>query len=752
MIRKVAVLGAGTMGSRIAAHFANVGIPVLLLDISRELARKSTAGLVQSKPPAFFESSSAELITPGSFDEDIEPIADCDWIVEAVSEQLDIKRDLLKRVAPLRKADAIVTTNTSGLPVSQIASGLDADFQRHWFGVHFFNPPRYMRLVEMIPTPVTDISAFSKARSFLEETFGKTIVVAKDRPSFIANRIGIFALLNNVRLARELCLSVETVDALTGPLIGWPKTGTFGLIDLIGLDVLWAISENFCARVHDERKDVGFPAFMARMVERGALGSKSGRGFYQKGPVASVLDLQTCDYRPVQEPGLPILQRARKVRSLPERLNTLLNDREAARFLWPMLSQLWNYTAHRIPEIADDIVSIDTAMKAGFNWEYGPFELWDALGVATTAARMQAEGLKRAPATAALLKGGNTSWYRERTFFDVSTNDYRPLQQTPSISSMSRGTFASNASVSLIDIGDSIACLEIHTKMNVLGGDVLSFIQEHLARGTKALDEFRAFVIYTDQPNFSAGANLSEVLQLIEAHDWTGLETFISNFQRMTQAVKFCPRPIVAGPVGLCLGGGAELAMHCSARVAHAELSMGLVEILVGLLPGGGGCKELALLATDGEIAWLDALTTLTTGIRSSSAAQARSMHLLRRTDEISMSRERLILAAKDRALACTESGPERRGNILAAATDVRELLDRTIEEREASGALGPHDVTVARAVKRVLCAEHVLPGTMIAEDDFLALEREMFVALCREPKTKERIAHMLTTGKPLRN
>lgn len=745
MIERVGVLGAGAMGSRIAAHFTNIGLPVMLLDVSREFAASAVQKLQNSKPPAFYEISSAELITTGSFGEDMELVRGCDWVIEAVVENLDVKRAVLQQLGPHRKPDAIVSTNTSGLPVQQMAAGFESEFRQHWLGVHFFNPPRYMRLVELIPTPETSAAVVHTVREFLEEKLGKIVVLAKDRPSFIANRIGLFALLNNARLARELHLDVETVDALTGPLIGWPKTGTFALMDLIGLDVLQAISENFSALVKDERTDVSFPSWMATMVERGWIGDKAGRGFYAKGPQPAALDLETLEFRPVRSPSLPALERARQIKNFSDRIHFLLREPET-RFLAHALPAIWTYAGHRIPEIADDIASIDTAMRAGFNWEYGPFQLWDASGID------MAGDLHVPPAAAALLSAGGRTWYSPGEFFDHRTKAYQPVPAAPTLASAASRTFAANAGAALLDIGDGIACLELRTKMNAIGEDVMAFIRQHFAASSPAVNEFCAFVIYNDSANFSAGANLGEILGLIESEDWSGVEAFITRFQQMTQAIKRCPRPMVAAPFGLCLGGGAELAMHAAARQAHAELSMGLVEIKVGLLPGGGGCKELALLASMGHAPWMDVFTTLTSGSRSGSASEARRMHLLRPDDRITMGRDRLLKDAKLRALDLQGTEPKPPAQVPAAASEIRDKLSQFVEQQASSNAFSAHDVTVALAIKSVICADWAAPGTMVSEEQFLAAERQAFVALCRESKTRQRIAHMLSTGKPLRN
>jgi 3-hydroxyacyl-CoA dehydrogenase len=689
MIQRAAVLGAGTMGSRIAGHLANAGLPVLLLDVTPELADRALELLKTARPPALFDTDVAGLIETGSFNDHLAKITSCDWVIEAVTEDLSIKRALLEKASTLRRPDAIFTTNTSGLPVTQIAAGLPEDFRRHWFGVHFFNPPRFMRLVEFIPTPDTDERIVALLQDFVVERLGKTIVTAKDTPNFIANRVGIFALLNNARLLQQLDLTIEEVDALTGPVIGWPATATFRLMDLIGIDIVAKTYDNFASRVTDERSDIILPDFIRKMMERGWLGDKSGQGFYRKGPEPAALDWKTLEYRRPNNPKFSFLSEATKIRSLPERFQFLLvNSDPKAEFYRRMLPELWEYARNRVPEIADNPADIDTAMKAGFNWELGPFEMQHLPGAVG-----QALGLR---------------------------GPHRPA-----------------ISAALLDLGDDIACIEFRTKMNAIDEAILSFVEE-----TLSAPHHRAYVIGSaTAANFSAGANLATILQLINEKNWKALERFISAFQRMTQSVKFCSRPVVAAPFGLCLGGGAEVVLHAHARQAHAELSMGLVEISVGLIPGGGGCKEMALRALDGELTWMEAFQVLTSGQRCGSARQAQRMRLLKTIDGITMNRDLLIRDAIE--VAHNEFQPKTLRQTLAGADQAP--FENEIEARRTNGAFTEHDARIAKKVAGILCAG-------ISEQHLLDLEREAFVSLCAQPKTAERIAHMLKTGKPLRN
>ncbi len=545
-------------------------------------------------------------------------LRDCDWIIEAVAENLEIKRQLLSRIAPFRRANAIVTTNTSGLPVAQIAEQMDDGFRRHWFGTHFFNPPRYMRLLEIIPGPDTDPVLLEGIRRFGEVRLGKTVVFAKDTPNFIANRIGTFAVMNAIRIMQDMDLTIEQVDALTGAVLGWPKTGMFRLSDMVGLDVLASVGRNFSERVKDERSDLAMPDFLGDMLSRRWLGDKTGQGFYKKTKGAAGeetrlgLDWKTLDYRASERAKFPALEMAKNVESLPERLRLLLSGDPrkdtAAAFYWRMLPDLWNYAANRLGEVADSIVSIDAAMRTGFNWELGPFEMWDAAGVRETADKITAAGMKLASPAAELLQAGNASWYRtdagRRFYFDTKTLTYQPVQEPGAFPSLrllknSGAVVKKNAGASLIDLGDAVAAIEFHTKMNAIGTDIVSLITQALSPGSEAVTNFEAFVIANDGGNFSAGANLMQLLLAIQEQEWDELDAVIRAFQKMTQAIKFCPRPVVVAPFNLCLGGGAEVALHGAARQAHAELYMGLVETGVGLIPGGGGCKEMLLRTLD---------------------------------------------------------------------------------------------------------------------------------------------------------
>ncbi len=810
-LRKAAVLGAGTMGSRIAAHLANAGVAVVLLDIVPPNATTGSAagdtaqrnkivtaaleGLKKAKPAAFFDAAFAARIVPGNFDDHLELLRDCDWVIEVVAENLEIKQALLEKIAPFCRADAILTTNTSGLPVASIAAQMPPEFRRRWFGTHFFNPPRYMRLLEIIPTPEADSALIARIAEFGDKRLGKTVVRAKDTPNFIANRIGTFSILNTARLMQEQNLSIEEVDALTGSAIGWPKTGTFRLADMVGIDVLGHVARNFAAQskaIGDERADVTWPAFMQEVLSRKWLGDKTKQGFYKKDKDAEgkdlrlTLDWKTLEYHVAARPKFPALEMAKNAEQTAERLRMLLTGDprkdKAAAFYWPMLTELWTYAANRIPEIADDIVSIDRAMQSGFNWELGPFAMWDAVGVRETVEKMRAEGKPIAANVEKLLTAGHTHWYKEdasvpsgKLFFDVGSEEYRPVEQPAGVATVAaiqraRGVVKKNPGASLVDLGDGVAVIEFHSKMNAIGGDIVRFITQTLRPDSDTVASFEAFVIGGDATNFSVGANIMQLLLAMQEEEWDDVEQEIRSFQAMTAAIKFCPRPVVAAPYGMCLGGGTEINLHAAQRQAHAELYMGLVETGVGLVPGGGGCKEMAMRAANsaqsirpdgrGESvemmeAMKKAFETIAMAKVSTSVIEAHTLGFLSERDGTTMHRDRLLLDAKARARALADAGyapPMPRSDIAAAGENILATLKLGIYLMRQGEFISDHDVKVASHVAHILCGGKITPGTLVSEQYFLDLEREAFLSLCGEKKTQERIAFTLKTGKPLRN
>jgi len=712
-INKVAILGAGTMGARIAAHFANAGVPSYLLDIvpadadgpaRNKIAAAGLDAAKKSKPAAFMEPALARFITVGNFDDDLKKLAEVDWIIEAVVEHLDLKRALLKKVEAIRKPGTIITTNTSGLPVGKIAEGFSDDFRRCWFGTHFFNPPRYMRLLELIPTPEADRALIDAVSHFCDVHLGKGVVLAKDTPNFIGNRIGTFSVLNVMRLMQEMGLTIEEVDALTGQAVGWPRSATFRTIDLVGLDILGHVVSNMTTNVHDERSDLRLPDFFGQMLQKKWLGDKTKGGFYKKAKGSPgkederlALDWKTLEYHPRQKPKFPALEMAKNIDDTGTRLRTLLGldgagpqkGDKAAGFLWAALSDLWTYSANRVPEISDSIVEIDRAMRLGFNWELGPFELWDAAGVEATVARMKKEGKPVAANVEKLLAAGQKSWYADdskaasgKQYWKLDTGNWKPVEVpagvwSTTVAKKSNGVVKKNSGASLIDLGDGVACLEFHSKMNSLGADIISLIIQSLKPGGPG-DAFDAFVITNDATNFSVGANLMLLLMSVQEDEWDDVDLAIRQFQGMTQAIKFSPKPVVAAPFGLCLGGGTEISLHAAARQPHAELYPGLVEVGVGLLPGGGGCKEMLLRAVDsaaasrgkvsgealaGSVEMMEAMKkafeTIATAKVATSAHEARALGFISGADRITMNRERVLSDAKARALELARGGYE---------------------------------------------------------------------------------------------
>jgi len=802
LVRRAAVLGAGVMGSRIAAHLANAGIPTLLLDIvpagegdRSRLAKAALDALAKAKPAALYETSVAALITPGNFDDDLSCLSHCDWVVEAVAENLAIKTSLLGRVLPHLAPQAVLTTNTSGLPVCQIAAGLPARRDR-FFGTHFFNPPRYMRLLEVIPTAETSAPLAASFAAFADRTLGKQVVFANDTPNFIANRIGVAVMFTAAALMLKQGLTIEEVDALTGQAIGWPRTGTFRLADMVGIDILAHVAANFPAGAAQS----SFSGILAEIVKRGWLGDKAGQGFYKKTRGADgkdqrfALDLSTFEYRPLAKATLPALEMARNAATLPERLRMLLaNDPakdKAAAFLWPFLASLWNFAADRIGEVAGDAASIDQAMRAGFNWELGPFEMWDAAGVESTVTRMKALGLPLSPRVEAMLAAGQPSWYARdgRECFQPVKGKLEPVAIAPGHARVadfrrsngpvrSDGVVRSNAGASLVDLGDGIGCIELHSLKNAIGGDVVALVSAVLHPASDAVRDFAGFVITGDRDNFSVGANLMQLLLTAQEGEWEELDAAIRGFQQMTAAIKFCPRPVVAAPFGMTFGGGTEICLHATRRQPHAETYIGLVEAGVGLIPGGGGTKEMLLRAVDSAAALAPPdprdppsrfaqSAELTTALRrvfetialakvSTSAAEARSLGLLAPSDRITLNRERLLLDARQQVAAIVASGyaaPQPRTQIPAPGTAALATLETGIYLMGEAGYASEHDQKVARWAAYILAGGRVTPGAPLSEQYLLDLEREAFLSLCGERKTQERIAFTLKTGKPLRN
>jgi 3-hydroxyacyl-CoA dehydrogenase len=792
-IRRAAVLGAGTMGCQLAALLANAGVPVLLLDIvpaelteeerRRELTladpevrnRLSRAGLqraLQMRPAAFTAPERAQLVTVGNLEDDLHRIADCDWVIEAVVEDLRVKQALLERVEAFWKPGVVVSTNTSGLPVREIAQGRSEEFRRHFLGTHFFNPPRYLRLLEVIPLPATDPEVVRWVEEVATRVLGKGVVFCKDTPNFIANRIATFGFLHTVRVMLEEDLTIEEVDELTGPFLGRPRSATFRTADLVGLDVLAHVARNSYERlVDDEQREVfRLPEFLQAMLDRGWLGDKAGGGFYRRtdGEVLT-LDYRSLEYRPRKRPQLASVEAVRNLDDWARRVKAVLAAQDrASRFLWKVLSGGLVYAARRIPEISDDVVNVDRALRWGFGWEMGPFETWDVLGVREVAERLEAEGVALPPVVRDVLQAGGTFYRRtDGTLeaFDPVHRGYLPVRWPEGVVVLKErkaqgAVVAQNTGCSLVDLGDGVLCVEFHTKMNAIGEDIVRMLYRALQELERHFD---AAVVANQGPDFSAGANL--VLLLLEAQEgnWEELEQAVRAFQQLNQALKYSPRPVVVAPHGRTLGGGCELVLHASRVQAAMETYMGLVETAVGLVPAGGGLKELAVRASQRfpeEVAadlfpalrW--AFEVVATARVATSAEECFQLGFLRPGDGITLNPDRLVADAKEVALSLLRTGyrPPLPRPVRVGGERVRAALYAGLHNLRAGGHITEYDEHIGRKVAYVLTGGDVPEGSRVDEQHLLDLEREAFLSLLGERRTQERIRHMLERGRPLRN
>lgn len=799
IIRQAAVVGAGTMGAQIAAHLANAGISVLLLDVApAELTPEETsAGLTLATPivrhrvvrtlfermkklsPApLYTPDTAELITLGTVEEDLPAVARADWVIEAVLERLDLKQALHAKLARHVRADALVTTNTSGLPIHLLAEGLPASYRRRFFAAHFFNPPRYMRLLELVATPETNPSLLLSFAEFAESVLGKVVVVAKDTPCFIGNRIGCFDMMTVLRLAESEGLGVDEVDALTGPLLGRPASATFRLFDLVGIDLVAQLGINLREMLSDPAEKAAFapPRFVDELVRRGWWGEKKGLGFYRRvqtdrGRAIHSLDLRTLDHRPQQKPAFPALASIGNIPAADARIRALVaSDDPAGRFAWKHLSTVICYAAARAPEIANDVLSIDQAMKWGYNWELGPFELWDALGITNVVRRLETEGRPVPALVRELLTHGHTAFYvrrgAETAHYSAAVRNYEAPRRHPRQVSLTRLREAGHVvkgseAASLIDLGDGAACFEFHTKMNVIGEETLELL-------TATLDivrrDFHGLVIGNQASHFSAGANLKQFAAHIEAGRWTELERMLQRFQSATSKLRQFDKPVVAAVHGYTLGGGCEFALGCDHVVALAETSMGLPEVGVGLIPGAHGTKEMLVRHTEGIIRNGDpdflagirlAWETISQAKISTSAPEAARLRYLREGEwTLVLNRDRLIGEAKTKALQLADGYRPRapRTNIPAVGQSGIAMFQSTLHAMHAAGRASEHDCRIGLGLARVLCGGELSSPHLVSESYLLDLEREVFLSLCGEARTLERIRHMLQTGKPLKN
>jgi len=767
-IRSVAVLGAGTMGAQIAAHVANAGLPSLLLDLTPQIARDGLKRARGLKPDPFFTPDAATLITTGGFDADLARLAEVDWIVEAVVEQIEVKRALLERVDAVRRPGAIVTSNTSGIPIAALAEGRGDDFRRHWLGTHFFNPPRYLRLVEIIPTPETDPAVVARVSRFVDLRLGKGVVVAKDTPNFVANHIGLFGVVQTLRALESGDYTIEEIDAITGPALGRPKSATFRTMDIAGLDVLGHVARNLATRLTSDeaRRQFALPPLVETLIDKGWVGEKSGQGFYKRQTTAPstssgqaggseilTLDPATLTYRARQSPRLPALDAARAIDDSAERIKTLFVGRDkVGAFLRATLGSTLLYTARVAPSIAYSIDDVDRAMKWGFGWELGPFEIWDAIGVREVVAALGDTDL---PPLVADILGSGRNRFREGGL-PAAGADLQILKAAKDRGHLVR----KNAGASLVDLGDGALAVEFHSKMNAIGGDTLQMLHAGIK---EAAANFTALIVGNDAPNFSAGANLMLLLLEAQEGNWDEIDLMVRAFQGATEAMRYADVPVVVCTAGLTLGGGCEITMHADRVQAAAESYIGLVEVGVGLIPAGGGTKEMlarsveALPDPRADLLPFVQRVFETIGFAkvSASAADARRLGYLRPSDAVAMNRDRLIADGKALALERVREGyrpPPRRGSIPVGGEGVLAALKLGVHLAWRAGRISDHDALIGRTLAWILAGGSLPHQTTLTEQQLLDLEREAFLKLCGERKTLERIQYTLKTGKTLRN
>ncbi|MEW5322693.1 3-hydroxyacyl-CoA dehydrogenase NAD-binding domain-containing protein [Geobacillus thermoleovorans] len=791
-IRRAAVLGSGVMGSGIAAHLANVGIPTLLLDIvPRELTKEEEAKgwtlehkqvrnrlanqalerLLKQKPAPLMSKDNIALIETGNFEDDFHRLMEVDWIIEAVVEKLEVKKEVFARVDEVRTPGTIVSSNTSGISIAAMAEGRSDDFKKHFLGTHFFNPPRYLKLLEIIPTEHTDPEVVAYMKTFGEDVLGKGVVMAKDTPNFIANRIGTYGLLVTVREMMQGGYSVGEVDSVTGPLIGRPKSATFRTLDVVGLDTFVHVANNVYENVEGEEKEAfRVPEFMNTMLENGWLGSKSGQGFFVKqGKDILELNYVTMQYEPRKKLVTPAVEMAKQAKGAAAKLQTLVyadGDR-AGTLLWNIIAPTLLYTARLVGEIADDIVAIDQAMKWGFGWEQGPFELWDAIGLEKSVRKMQAEGRGIPSWITDMLADGATSFYKTENgrLFYYAPGGYKTVEENEKVIHIrrlkeARGVIKKNAGASLIDLGDDVALLEFHSPNNAIGADIVQMINEALEEVNR---NYKGLVIGNQGKNFCVGANLAMMLMEAQDENFFELELAVRQFQQALLKMKYNPKPVVVAPFAMTLGGGAEVSLAASRIQAAAETYIGLVEVGVGLIPGGGGNKELYIKRLNSLPRGVDVdyvkiaasvFETIAMAKVSTSAAEARELGFLNHRDGITMNGDHLLYEAKQAVLSMYEEGyrPPVRKKVPVAGESGYAAMLLGAQSMFHSGYISEHDLKIAKKLAYVLAGGKVPYGTEVDEQYLLDLEREAFLSLIGEPKTQARMQHMLVKGKPLRN
>lgn len=798
-IRKAAVLGAGTMGAAIAAHLANVGIPSYLLDIvpkeltedekkaglsledskvRNRLAQQAIENMKKMRPAPFYDSDDAKLITPGNLEDDLPKLSEVDWIIEAVVENLDIKKQLFANVEKNCKEGAIVSTNTSGISVNRMVEDCSENFRRHFMGTHFFNPPRYMKLLEIIPCKDSDPELLRFMEQFCEITLGKGVVFGKDTPNFIGNRIGVYGMAVTTRLMEEEGLSVEEVDAITGPAMGRPKSASFRTLDMVGLDVFLHVAKNVQDNVDEtwEKKEFDVPAFVQKMFENKMLGNKTKGGFYkvQKGPEGKdilALDYTSMEYRPRQKAKFPSLEATKNADGVGERIKVLLQGEDkAADFAWKCLKPLLLYSAAKVEEIADDIVAVDRAMRWGFNWDLGPFEQWDSIGVGAVAERLEKEGEKVPPLVQEMLDKGFESFYKKENgrmyYYDFKTKDYVELQPRPGVIILSdvkeqNKVIKSTSGASLIDIGDGVLCLEFHSPRQAIGPDVLMMIMRAAEEVEKG---YEGLVVANQDRNFCVGANLMMILMEAQAEEWDELDLVVQQFQKSLMRLKYCEKPVVAAPHGMTLGGGYEVCAHAHRIRPAAETYMGLVEVGVGVIPAGGGSKEMVLRSVenvqDNTSADLlpfvqKAFETVAMARVATSAKEGFNYGYMRPvTDSITINGDRHIYEAKNVVLAMAREGftPPKPRKIRVIGEPGMAALKIGIYQMKEGNFISEYDAYIGEQLAYIFSGGPLPPNTWVDEQHLLNLEREVFVRLCSQRKTQERMVHMLQTGKPLRN
>ncbi|MFD2718732.1 3-hydroxyacyl-CoA dehydrogenase/enoyl-CoA hydratase family protein [Hymenobacter monticola] len=797
-IKKVAVLGSGVMGSRIACHFANIGVQVLLLDIApkeltpdeekkglkleapavrNRIVNAALQATIVANPSPLYRKADAAKIKTGNFDDNLKDIAGCDWTIEVVIERLDIKKSLYERVEQFRKKGTLITSNTSGIPIHLLAEGRSEDFKQHFAGTHFFNPPRYLKLLEIIPTPDTKPDVLDFLQHYGDLYLGKTVVLAKDTPGFIANRVGVWALLDAMQTMQKLGLTVEETDKLTGPVIGHAKSATLRTSDVVGLDTTINVANGLAQGLpNDEAKDVFvLPDFVKKMGESKWLGDKTGQGFYKKvkgeGGKSEIhaLDLNTLEYKPSQKVKFATLEMTKSIEKLADRFKVLVGGKDkAGEFYRLSFGGLFAYVSNRVPEISDQLYKIDDALRAGFGWELGPFETWDALGVQAGVDLAKAAGRTVAPWVEEILAAGNSTFYKVedgvRKFYDQASKTYQAIPGVENFILLdnlraSGKVLWKNAGASVIDLGDGILNVEFHSKMNSLGTDVI----QGLLKGVEMAEAgYRGLVVGNDAPNFSAGANLGLVYMQALEQEFDELNLMIQQFQQAMMRMRYSSIPVVGTPHGLTLGGGCELNLHCDRVVAAAESYIGLVEFGVGLIPGGGGTKEMTLRTAakyeEGEPEFnllRNTYMTISTAKVSTSAAEAMDLGFLRRGDEVVVNSNRVIAQAKAAALELADAGytqPTQKTNIKVHGKGALAMFKTGVYAMQQGNYISTHDQLIADKLAYVMCGGDLSSPTEVSEQYLLDLEREAFLSLCGERKTLERIQSILTTGKPLRN